>query len=161
MHSKQIKRVRRMILLGMLVFPFSRFLKLQVYGQETATTTIEWRIPREQVKTVTEQLTFTGEITGDPATVEDTKGLPLVYILVGAVALAELAKILLEVYRDIKYGGIVIRSENGKIQIENKPEISSGTIIIQEKDTVKVIFQEKDKPQILDLVKAIEVISKK
>jgi hypothetical protein len=71
------------------------------------------------------------------------------------------AKTLLEVYRDVKYGGIVVRRENGKLQIENDPRLSSGTIIVQQKDKVEVTFREQDNPSPSDLIKALEPLLKK
>lgn len=157
-----MKQTRRIVLTGFMAMIFARlFPVMLVRGQETESANIEWRVPREQVREVREQLNFNGKITGDPATIEDSKGLPLIYIFVGAAALAQLAKTLLDVYRDARYGGIVVRSENGKVRIENDPRLSSGTIIVQQKDKVEVTFREKDNPSPSDLIKALEPLLKK
>ncbi len=72
---------------------------------------------------VSEALDFKGSLTSDPETMDETKSLPLIYILVGVVALTELAKMLLDVYRDAQYSGILIRKDKqtGKLKIENDP----------------------------------------
>ena len=138
------------------------FPEMLVRGQETESIDIVWRVPREQVQEVREQLNFEGEIKGDPSTIEDSKGLPLIYILIGIVAVGQLAKTLLEVYRDVKYGGIIVRSEGkGKLRIDNDPRLSSGTIIVQQKDKVEVTFRDKDNPSPSDLIKALEPLLKK
>ena len=56
------------------------FPEMSVRGQETDSVDIQWRVPREQVRTVEEELNFDGEITGDKSTIEDSKGLPLIYL---------------------------------------------------------------------------------
>ena len=136
------------------------FPELLVRSQESESVDIQWRVPREQVREVREQLNFQGKITGDPSTIEDSRGLPLIYIFVGIVTLGQLAKTLLEIYREVN-GAIVVRSENGKLQIENDPRFSSGTIIVQQKDKVEVTFRDKDNPSPSDLIKALEPLLKK
>jgi hypothetical protein len=157
-----MKQTRRIVLTGLVAMIFARlFPEMLVRGQESESVDIQWRVPRKQVKEVREQLNFNGKITGDPSTIEDSRGLPLIYIFVGIVTLGQLAKTLLEVYRDVRYGGIVVRSENGKLQIENDPRFSSGTIIVQQKDKVEVTFREKDNPSPSDLIKVLEPFLKK
>ena len=82
-------------------------------------------------------------------------------MLFRSVAVGYLAKTLLDVYRDVKYGGIIVRSEKGKIRIENDPRLSSGTIIIQQKDKVEITFREQNNPSPSDLIKALEPLLKK
>lgn len=155
-----------MILTGFLAMIFAYLFPLKlVQGQDTNSVDIQWRVPREQVRTVEEELEFDGEITGDKSTVEDTnvedtKGLPLIYIFAGVVAVSQLARTLLEVYRDVRYGGIVVHSKDGKVLIDNDPRFSSGTLIIIQEDEVKVI-QDKDKPQPTDVINALKPLLKK
>ena len=150
-----MKQTRRIILTGFIATIFARLLPSKlVQGQETDSVDIQWRVPREQVRTVEEELNFEGEITGDKSTIEDSKGLPLIYIFAGVVAVSQLTKTLLEVYRDLRYGGIVVHSKDGKVMIDNDPRFSSGTLIIIQEDEVKVI-QDKDKPQPTDVLYSI------
>ena len=130
-----------------------------VWGQEDDLVDIEWRVPRAQVRTVEEELNFDGEITGDQSTIEDSKGLPLIYIFGGVVALSQLARTLLEVYRDVRYGGIVVHNENGKILIDNDPRFSNGTLIIIQGDELKV-FQDKNQPQPTEVINALKSLLK-
>lgn len=156
-----MKQTRRIFLTGFMAMMFARlFPEMSVRGQEADSVDIQWRVPREQVRTVEEELNFEGEITGDKSTIEDSKGLPLIYIFAGVVAVSQLARTLLEVYRDLKYGGIVVHSKDGKVLIDNDPRFSSGTLIIIQEDEVKVI-QAQDQPQPTDVIDALKPLLKK
>ncbi len=156
-----MKQTRRIVLTGFMTMMFARlFPSKLVQGQETDSVNIQWRVPREQVRTIEEELNFEGEITGDKSTIEDSKGLPLIYIFAGVVAVSQLTRTLLEVYRDLRYGGIVVHSKEGKVMIDNDPRFSSGTLIIIQEDEVKVI-QDKDKPQPTDVINSLKPLLKK
>ena len=156
-----MKQPRRIVLTGFMAMIFARLLPEKlVQGQEADSVDIQWRVPREQVKTVEEELNFDGEVTGDKSTIEDSKGLPLIYILAGVVAVSQLARTLLEVYRDVRYGGIVVHSENGELLIDNDPRFSSGKLIIVQGEEVKVI-QAKNQPQPTEVIDALKPLLKK
>ncbi|MDJ0596602.1 MAG: hypothetical protein QNJ72_42650 [Pleurocapsa sp. MO_226.B13] len=156
-----MKLTRRVVLTGFMAIIFARlFPEKSVRGQETDSVDIQWRVPREQVKTVKEELNFDGEITGDESTIEDSKGLPLIYIFAGVVAVSQLARTLLEVYRDVRYGGLVVHSKNGEVLIDNDPRFSSGTMIIIQGEEVKV-FQDKNQPQPTEVINALKPLMKK
>ena len=91
MFSFSLKRRR---FLGSLIVGL---LGIQLFNQiilaeEDESITIQWRVPREQVPTVRDNLNFQGEIVPDKSTIEDDRGLPLVYIFVGVVTLGSVAK---------------------------------------------------------------------
>lgn len=131
-------------------------LSRAVWAQAEETVTIQWRVPREQVKTVRQDLDFQGEITPDESTIEDDRGLPLIYVFVGVAAVGALAKTLLDIYKDARYGGVIVsKNEQGKVVIENDPRLEKGTIIINQGDEIKVIFKEQDNPQATELIKAL------
>ena len=156
-----MKQTRRVVLTGFITIIFARlFPEMSVRGQETDSVDIKWRVPREQVRTVKEELNFDGEITGDKSTIEDTKGLPLIYIFAGIVAVGQLARTLLQVYRDVKYGGLVVHSKDDEVFIDNDPRFSSGTMIIIQDDEIKV-FQDKNQPQPSELIEALKPLGKK
>ena len=77
--------------------------------------------------------------------------------MAGVVAVSQLARTLLAVYRDIRYGGIVVHSKDGKVLIENDPRFSSGTLIIVQEDEVKV-FQNKNQPQLTEVIRILAKI---
>ena len=55
---------------------FKQIVLAQSEDDEDELATIQWRVPREQVKTVREELNFKGEIIPDESTIEDDRGLP-------------------------------------------------------------------------------------
>ena len=61
--------------------------------------------------------------------------------MVGVVAVGQLARTLLEVYRDVSSGGIVVHSKEGKVLIDNDPRFSSGTLIIVLIEENKALIQ--------------------
>ncbi len=140
---------------------FAQFFSNKLaYTNEDTSVKIQWSVPREKVSEVKEQLDFNGEIIGDESTVEDSKGLPLIYIFVGVVSLGYLSEILLKVYRDVRYGGIIIYSEDNKLIIDNDFRLPSGTIIITQGDNIKV-FQDKNKPETTEVINALKILLKK
>ena len=156
-----MQQTRRIVLTGFMSMIMTRlFPEMSVRGQETDSVDIQWRVPREQVTTVKEELNFDGEITGDESTIEDSKGLPLIYIFAGAVAVGQLARTLLEVYRDAAVGGIIASCQDGKIIIENDRRLSSGTMIIICHDDIKV-FQDNNQPQPTEVINALKPLMKK
>ncbi|MGB5634982.1 MAG: hypothetical protein WBM86_19675 [Waterburya sp.] len=156
-----MKQTRRIILTGFMAMIFARlFPERLAFSQETDSVNIQWRVPREEVRTVEDELDFGGEITGDKSTIEDSKGLPLIYIFAGVVAVGQLARTLLQVYRDVRYGGLVVHSKDGEVLIDNDPRFSSGTLIIIQGDEVKV-FQDKNQPQTTEVIDALKPLMKK
>lgn len=99
-----------------------------VDAQQSAS--VIWYVPRDQVQTVREALNFQGQII--PKTNSDliTRGAPLLFVLAGTISIPLLAHALIDVYRDFRYGGVVVNVNNGKIDIKNDPRMPSGTIIV-------------------------------
>lgn len=156
-----MKPTRRVVLTGFMALIFARLLpEMSVRGQETDSVNIQWRVPREQVRTVEEELDFDGEIIGDKSTIEDSKGLPLIYIFAGVVAVGQLARTLLEVYRDVRYGGLIVHNKNGEVFIDNDRRFDSGTLIIIQGEEVKV-FQDKNQPQPTEVISALKPLMNK
>ena len=58
-----------------------QLLNRKLLAQENETVEIKWRVPREQVRMVREDLNFQGQIIPDRSTIEDDRGVPLFYIL--------------------------------------------------------------------------------
>ena len=158
---------RRLFLITVLTGTLISFLsKTKVQGQEsdldnTELISIEWRIPREQVPVVRKELeSFNLEIEGDASTVDDTKGLPIIYIIIGIVTVGELAETLLKIYRDVRYGGLIVSlDEDGEVKIENDLRLPNETLIVTSKDEIEV-FRDKNKPQIIELIKALQNLKK-
>jgi hypothetical protein len=153
---------RRKFLVGLVLsLFFHRFSNESVSAQENQSVNIQWRVPAEQVNTVREELNFEGQVIPDKSTITDDRGLPLIYILIGAVALGQIATTLLEIYKDTKYGGVVVRkNKKGELLIENNANLERGTIIIDQGNEVKIIFKEKNDPKATELIQALTPLIK-
>jgi hypothetical protein len=69
---------------------------------------------------------------------ERTRGGPLFFIFAGVVGISTLARALVAVYKDMRYGGIVVTVHDGKLNIENDDRLSSGTIVVYNNQNIKI-----------------------
>lgn len=120
------------------------------HGKELA---IRWRVPREHVEAVRERLRFEGKIDPDLASTEDSRGLPLVYVFVGAVVLTHLADAILSLHRDLAYGAMVIEAQGDETVITNDPRFHGGTIVVRTADGVQIF--ERDRVDAAELIGAL------
>ena len=93
--------------------------------QEGEPVRFRWRVPVVHKRTVEGSLRYEGEIERE----KDKKG-ALVFVFVGAVLLPFLAEAILELRRDIIYGGVVIDTRGAEIVIENDKRLDSRTIVV-------------------------------
>jgi len=115
------------LILGTTVLVFSpRPLLSATASENDSLRNFRWRLPTAHFETVKKELRFEGEITEE----KDAKGLPLVYIFVGAVLLLYLAKAILAVRREIVYGGVLIDTRGKEIVIDTNKSLSAGVIVI-------------------------------
>jgi hypothetical protein len=122
--------------------------------------TIIWDVPRGQVETVREALDFRGKITPKSSSSLDTRGLPLFFILAGTVAIPNLARALVETYRDLRYGGIVVAGHDGQLEIQNDIRLPSGTMIVSNDQGVHIYQVNPDtSADIAGLVKSLDAIT--
>lgn len=115
---------------------------------------IRWHLPRDKVKAVRKSLGSDGEVIPDSESATDTRGLPLLYYVVGVVLIPYLADAILEVYRDIKYGGLVICPRDGEVSIRNDPRIDGGTIVVCDDKGVE-IYHLRNIEDPTELIKAL------
>ena len=154
---------RREFLGGLALAVFlSPFFSALVSAKQEQAVTIEWYVPNEQYVDIQESLEFKGQAIPDESTREDDRSPALIYILVGAVALGTLAETLLNVYKDWKYGGIIVtKDKKGKLLIKSEPSLDRGTIIVDQGKEPKIIFKEKDEPKYKELMDALSALEKK
>ena len=114
-----------MLSLAVLLIP----LLSQAETQQRATVT--WHIETEKLKKLREELKLKpAQIIPDPKSVAEDRGLPAVYIVTAVLLLPDLAKALVDVYKDIRYGQVIINQDAaGKINIWNVPEASNDTLV--------------------------------
>jgi hypothetical protein len=121
---------------------------------------IIWDVPRGQVETVRQALDFRGEITPKSSSSLDTRGLPLFFILAGTVAIPNLARALIETYRDLRYGGIVVAAHGGRLEIKNDIRLPSGTMIVSDDQGVHIYqVNPETNADLADLAKSLEAIT--
>jgi hypothetical protein len=93
--------------------------------------TILWRAPSRQSLAIQRQLNFVGSVTADSSTQADARSPADIFLLNGTVSLEALTQTLLSAYKDIQYGGIVLRrGTRGELVISNDTTLPGGTILI-------------------------------
>lgn len=114
-----------MVCLAMLV----NLTPLKAETPQTAAVT--WHVTSEQLNVLREELKLKpSQIIADPKSVADDRGLPLVYIVTAAVLLPDLARALVDVYKDIRYGKLIISQDAaGKITIQHDPKSSNAELV--------------------------------
>lgn len=115
-----------------------RLLMAQTTSDQNRPRKFEWRVPVVHFETVKKELQFEGVVTQE----KDAKGVPLVFIFVGAVLLPYLAKAILALRREIVHGGVVIDTRGDKIDIDTDKRLPGGVIVMVTPEGSK--FYERD-----------------
>ena len=124
--------------------------------------TITWYVPASMSVSIQETLGLTESAIPDESTRQDSRSPAAIYIVAGPVALATLCETLLKIYKDWRYGGILIkRNRKGELELSNVPNVDSGTLIIDQGNDVKIIFREKERPSIKELMDSISGLMRK
>lgn len=96
---------------------------------------VTWQVPAARLSQAVETSGFPlDRVEADAASVEDTKGLPLLYLLVGVMALPALAQGLVSVYKDFAYGMTVVDASGKTVQITHDPKGSADVLIVRHRD---------------------------
>jgi hypothetical protein len=123
---------------------------------------IIWYVPAEKTISIQASLGLAGSAIPDVSTKDDSRSPAAIYILAGSVALTTLCETLLKVYKNWRYGGLLIRRDNkGGLELINVPSIESGTIIVDQGNNVKVILREKDGPDLSVLMDSLKGLAGK
>jgi hypothetical protein len=123
---------------------------------------IIWYVPAERTISIQASLGLTASAIPDVTTVDDSRSPAAIYILAGSVALGTLCETLLNVYKNWKYGGILIRRDKkGRLELVNVPNIENGTIIVDQGNNIKVILSEKNKPDLSVLMNSLKGLTSK
>lgn len=109
---------------------------LRLWAAEAATVDLEWRVPAARLERARDDLGFRDEqVRPDASTVGSDRGLPLIYILVGAASLIELSRALYDIYRDLKAqdeGATVIDATGKKLVISHDLKGPAGKILVRQ-----------------------------
>ena len=97
-----------------------------------------WELSRSFAKPVSERLGLSDKnITAAPNS-ETDRGLPIIVIIIGVVALIALVKEIINVYRDLKYGGLIVQDKGGELVIKNDPRLPGHVIIVKDRRGVTI-----------------------
>jgi hypothetical protein len=118
----------------------------------------EWHLPSEQLGTAERYLGAPESIKPEPHSATDTRGLPLLVIITAVALVPEIAEAIVRVYRDYKYGGVIITSKDGKLDIRTDSRLSASMVIFKSANGIE-IHQVKD-PSADDLISLLENILK-
>lgn len=123
---------------------------------------LEWSVPAARLERARDDLRFRDDqVKPDSRAADDTRGLPLIYILVGAVSLIELSRALYDVYRDIKAqdeGATIIDATGRKLVITHDLKGPAGKILVRQPGgKVEVLDARKgyDSAKWLELLQAV------
>ena len=121
------------------------------------TVDILWRAPGRQSIAIQKELDFEGTVTQEGASQPDVRSPALIYVLVGLVSIDLLVKTLMTAYKDVRYGGIVVRrGADDSVEIQNDKRLAGGTIVVdQGKGKDLRIFRAGEKPASGELLEAI------
>lgn len=131
---------------------WSRLLLSATESGDYSPREFRWRVPIAHFETVKKELRFEGEIAEE----KDAKGLPLIFIFVGAVLIPYLAKAILAIRREIVYGGVLIDTRGDKIEIDTDKSLSSGVIVIVTPDGAQLY----ERDEIENPTEMVEVLTK-
>lgn len=127
-----------------LLFNFKKKLKLQliisigmflsfsnIHALPPSSLEIKWTTPSEQLNTVRSALNNDQlKVKADPSSIDETKGLPLLYVISGVILIPQFAKAVIDVYKDFKYGQVIITQDSsGIVSILHDPKSSNHTVI--------------------------------
>ncbi|MFZ1413085.1 MAG: hypothetical protein WAS73_00680 [Defluviicoccus sp.] len=103
--------------------------RIQFVGAQTSAdeaVSFRWRVPAAHYHTVQDSLVFDGKVEQE----RDTKGLPLVAVLVGVAMLPSLADAVLTLRRKLVQPGLKIDVRGPEIKIEIDPTLPRGMILL-------------------------------
>lgn len=131
------------ITLATFYYSVALYFPAMAQVQNQGNINIEWRATADQADEAIQSLNFKGKISTETRQV-DSKAFPILVILVGAVAIENLATTLVNIYRESQTGVIVSKLPNGGIKVTPDKNLPKGCVIYTDEKTVKpCIFNEK------------------
>ena len=110
---------------------------------------------------IQKELNFEGSVTPDRATQVDGRSPALIYILAGIVSVDILIRTLLSVYKDVRYGGIIIRrGDGGRLVIANDKKLPGGTILVDQGSQGIQVLNARSQPGSDELLQAVTPLLK-
>jgi hypothetical protein len=138
--------VRLVFILSIAVLP-AEF----VSAQEKENISVVWEMTETEADQVAAKLDYVGEI--QPLEGEAVRGAPLV-VLVGVAVLPSLVDSLINFYRDLTQGGVIIDASGEQLKVVTDTGIPYGTILVRDSEGVE-IQNFRSTPEPADLSSAI------
>lgn len=103
--------------------------------QQQGKIEVHWELPvsrkREAERIYVPGLTVTERGKGERVA-------PIV-VIAGFAALAYIVRAALDLYRDVKYGGVVLSVKDDRLHIDNDVRLPAGLVVVRNKDNVQVL----------------------
>lgn len=64
---------------------------------------------------------------------------PPLLVIAGAISMAYIVRSAIELYRDVKYGGVVLSVKGGKLHIGNDPRLPAGIVVVRDANNIQVL----------------------
>ena len=114
------------------------------WGASDERVSIRWIVHRDRLEPLKKDLRWEGKIEPDLTSRRDTRGLPILYILAGALGVSQLAKSLIGVAKDYRHGGLMVDARGENLVIKDLPSLDRGTILVVSKNGEKIFRPESD-----------------
>lgn len=114
------------------------------HGASEERVSIRWTVHKDRLEPVKLDLKWRGKIEPDLTSRRDTRGLPIFYILAGALGVAQLARSLIGVAKDYRHGGLMVDARGEDLVIQDLPSLDRGTILVVSKDGERIFRPESD-----------------
>lgn len=124
------RRLTTLAVVAILFIP-----RLGAGAEVDPTVEVRWRLPpdlqTQAEKVIRPGLQLKGKGQGERVA-------PLL-VVAGVVSLAYIVRSAIEIYRDVKYGGIVLSVKAGTLQISNDPRLPAGIVVVRNADNIQVL----------------------
>jgi hypothetical protein len=107
-------------------------------AEQDQSVQFSWELPNSDAKPLARRLGISDKNISPAPGTETDRGVPIVVIIVGIVALVVLVKEIIAIYRDLKYGGLVIEDRGKRLVIRNDPRLPGRVIVVKDKRGVAI-----------------------
>jgi hypothetical protein len=117
-----------------------------------------WHVPGDRLGTAKDYLREPLNQEPEKDSGDATRGLPLLLIISAIALIPQLAEAVVRVYRGYEYGGVLITSEHGTLQILTDRRLPPGMVIVKS-DRGVTVYQAEN-PSADDLLSPMKSILK-
>jgi hypothetical protein len=116
---------------------------------------VVWSISNAELQLIGDTIKYKGELQPVASAGADSRGLPLLYLLIGTIVLPHLAETLFVLYQRISGSGIVVQDSDKGLLISRDVLLPSDVMVIKGKNgiDVKTIRKIPDSSVILQALK--------